>query len=76
MSSSNEEDAQEAAHAFLANRRKLPPLGRSLNVEQHLVQVIRNLLAHAVYDEERTDACIAAVEDAKRAVKTYGAKNG
>lgn len=30
-----------------------------------LVQVIDNLLKHAVYDEERNDECIAAVRDAR-----------
>lgn len=42
-----------------------------------LVQVIENLLKHAVYDEERNDECITAVRDARYMLHVHAeTKNG
>jgi hypothetical protein len=42
-----------------------------------LVQVIENLLKHAVYDEEHNDECITAVRDARYMLHVHAeTKNG
>jgi hypothetical protein len=39
--------------------------------EVELVGVIKALLEHAVYDRQRSDQCIAAVENAERAIELW-----
>lgn len=44
---------------------------------EELIQAIKDLLEHAVYDEERNDECIKAVRDARYLIHVHAeTKNG